>query len=496
MNSVDLFWPEYALFPYEEAFALKEVAALLSPVNVETSLGRVRVTTANARAAKELTYFRAFECADGRREFTVQHQVESETAGAARRQSTRYSVHGLHEYKGKFNPQVARSLLNSAGLAPEARVLDPYCGSGTTLVECAHLGFRATGTDMNPLAVLIANAKLRALQTDPDELSATAVQVAESARRGAPHYRVAGGQRGAYLRRWFELPDLRRLESTREAIQKAPLDLRDVLLVIASNLVREFSLQEPADLRIRRRTSPPSKRDFFSIFVDNANSLSSNLRILRRHVKPRANAARARQADVRNLSSELRSARFDAAITSPPYAMVLPYIDTQRLSLAWLSLASPALLGRLQAGLVGSREFNGTPQTEWHRRLDSNAAELPVRPLRVCRALARKIASGDGFRRQAVPPLLYRYLADMRDGFRQVRQQLKKGAPYFLIVGHNHTVLGGKRIDLPTPNLLAELAEGEGFALERREDLETYQRYGLHQRNSIAREQLLVFRAI
>ena len=50
---------------------------------------------------------------------------------------------------------------------------------------------------------------------------------------------------------------------------------------------------------------------------------------------------------------------YDAAITSPPYAMALPYIDTQRLSLVWLGLVEPGGIAGLEAELIGSRELRG-----------------------------------------------------------------------------------------------------------------------------------------
>ena len=72
----------------------------------------------------------------------------------------------------------------------------------------------------------------------------------------------------------------------------------------------------------------------------------------------------------------------------------------------------------------------------------------------------------DGFRRKAVPTLIYRYMAQMRDGFVSVRKLLRKEAPYALIVGHNHTVLSGVRRDIDTPSHLASLAKSVGWTID------------------------------
>ena len=67
----------------------------------------------------------------------------------------RYATHGLHEYRGKFFPQLVRALMNIARLPEDAVVLDPMCGSGTTLVEARLSGRRSYGLDMNPLSVFV-----------------------------------------------------------------------------------------------------------------------------------------------------------------------------------------------------------------------------------------------------------------------------------------------------------------------------------------------------
>ena len=82
----------------------------------------------------------------------------------------RYATHGLHEYRGKFFPQLVRALMNIARLPENAVVLDPMCGSGTTLVEARLSGRKGYGLDMNPLSVFITDVKCRALTLKPAAL--------------------------------------------------------------------------------------------------------------------------------------------------------------------------------------------------------------------------------------------------------------------------------------------------------------------------------------
>jgi site-specific DNA-methyltransferase (cytosine-N4-specific) len=101
----------------------------------------------------------------------------------------------------------------------------------------------------------------------------------------------------------------------------------------------------------------------------------------------------------------------------------------------------------------------------------------------------------DGFRRKAVPQLLYRYFSAMLNSFKAVRKLVKPRGQFALIVGHNHTVLGGVRFDINTPQHLANLATAGGWHIDELVPLQTYQRYfGYHVSNAIEAETLILLR--
>ena len=89
-----------------------------------------------------------------------------------------------------------------------------------------------------------------------------------------------------------------------------------------------------------------------------------------------------------------------------------------------------------------------------------------------------------------MPILLYRCFASMRNGFRAVRGVT--GAPFALIVGHNHTALGGARYDIDTPSRLAALAAQTGWKVDELIPLRTYRRYGCHVGNAVRAETLII----
>ncbi|HET9621699.1 MAG TPA: hypothetical protein VFP84_10050, partial [Kofleriaceae bacterium] len=69
-------------------------------------------------------------------------------------------THPFHTYPARLHPATARLLVELVGAgAGDAPIVDPFCGSGTALVEARAAGLRAVGSDLNPLAVLVARAK-------------------------------------------------------------------------------------------------------------------------------------------------------------------------------------------------------------------------------------------------------------------------------------------------------------------------------------------------
>ena len=498
--SVRLYWPGYRLFPYEQDFALRELRTVADSQVVDNNKLFVEIKSALRRESLgRMTYF-AFAEDDGGRTETSQHMLEaycSPSNGRAR-QSTRYSVHGLHEYKGKFNPQVAHFLINYLDIGNRGIILDPFCGSGTTLVEAMHSGVSSHGCDLNPLAVFLTNAKINALLTPAEDLHRMLDRIQSRYARSRDMVPdVTPDLRTAYLAKWFPAETLQTIEILRVVILAEAKAKADIFLCMLSNLLRDHSFQEPEDLRVRRRSTPlPSVSIPEQFFTVAASFLVQKARLDHLCPVPRTAWARAVCRDIREAYRDdfasMPAKGFDAAVTSPPYATALPYIDTQRLSIVWLGLRSPAGIAPLGANLIGSREFEGQEQRQWAARLAQNSGGLPKPAFEYCRELQTAVADADGFRRRAVPANLYRYLVGMLAMFDRVAHLLRPAGRFALIVGHNHTFLGGKRFDIDTPGHLVTLAKAKHWHLIETVPLQTYQRYGLHHRNAVGKEELIL----
>src|SRR5438034_402265 len=92
-------------------------------------------------------------------------------------QDTGYFTHAIHPYPAKFPPQLPKAILENFASKGQT-VLDPFCGSGTTLVEAKISGVDAIGVDVNGLSVLLSKVKatpLLPLQSEKIKLFASRI---------------------------------------------------------------------------------------------------------------------------------------------------------------------------------------------------------------------------------------------------------------------------------------------------------------------------------
>ena len=485
----------YRYMEYEKAMMKREIEVMFP--HAELFLDRREPVISNLREEDLpnlywLTFISEYKL-DGEWHETYQCRVEKDDTLKVAKQHTRYSTHGIHEYKGKFNPQIVHCMINLFGITKSSRVLDPFNGSGTTVLECAHLGIHADGTDINPMACFISNAKINALSIDVESAKERTNSFFENYKRQTVIKSDSANSRIEYLKKWIPEETLYILEDIREFASAQDDGLQNLILTLASDLIRDYSYQEPFDLRIRRRKSPMPEIPILEVLKENLEKHLRKIEEIQLCLGPIKTTNHAINCDIKN-ERPFYEELFDAAITSPPYVTALPYIDTQRISLVWLGLCDADDIRGLEASLIGSREMLHKEKSLWNESMSVNKAELPKELYSLVYEMQESLSATDGFRKQAVPVLLYRYLVEMKSMFLNISTMLKKNAPFALIVGHNKTTLGGKQFLINTPELLAKLAHDCGWIIEEIIPLETYKRYGINSKNAIGKESMLVLR--
>lgn len=498
----------YRLFPYERRLGLRELESL--GVQVIADDGQSITIAGDAGLVlRRATYFEAVTEPLWGWEQTDQATVERahldlrDSNGT--RQATRYGPHGIHEYKGKFNPQVVRALSNVVDADADI-LIDPFCGSGTALVEGLRLGMRVVGIDHSPIACFIAEAKLTAMSsTSKGALAEELLDLAERCAVAMEHGQTTGecvdlrptlGESVTYLERWFTRPAYASLANAISILSSSRRSAAGRLALVAlSSILREVSLQLPEDLRVRRRPEPYTAPTLAPLFMEAIDGTRRGL--LEMENWPQVThpwAVCHGSAETAGAYAAVPAGR-RLVLTSPPYATALPYIDTDRLSVVALGLADSSELLSLERSLIGSREWTRPEQVEWDRARLANRSDLPFAVTSAVAEIAELNEGPDaGFRRKAVASLLYRYFARMGNSLDRWHKALAPGESAVLIVGHNHTTASGKRVAIPTPGLLGQVAETRGFEVDEIVKLETWPRYGLHAANGVPGEDALVLR--
>ena len=92
------------------------------------------------------------------------------------------AAHNWYRFVLSFPPHLVRDYLQRFGISADQRVLDPFCGTGTTVVECKKLGIPSVGVEANPMAQFAGRVKVD-WSVEPDRLLAHAEQVAAATDR-------------------------------------------------------------------------------------------------------------------------------------------------------------------------------------------------------------------------------------------------------------------------------------------------------------------------
>src|SRR4051812_29812379 len=245
-------------------------------------------------------------------------------------------VHRLHPYLGKFIPQLVEVLLDRH-LVRGQRVLDPFAGSGTTLVQALESGMSATGCDVAAFNCLLMRVKTRRY-----DLFTLEYELRECVRR----FDAGDGTAGTaplFVRRWYAPVAAEQLHRFRSLAYD--YEHRDVLGVVLSRAARSarrtahFDLDFPREPRLgpywchkhRRECRPVGAADKFL-----RRYTLDTLARLKQFARVRGTGdASVLNGDARALAL---AGPFDAVVTSPPYPGLIDYHEQHRYAYELLGL--------------------------------------------------------------------------------------------------------------------------------------------------------------
>jgi DNA modification methylase len=422
------------------------------------------------------------------------------------RRVLRYGPHGIHEYRGKFFPQLVRSLANIANIRCGEVILDPMCGSGTTAVESNLLGCTALGIDMNPLSVLMSRTKCDLITTNPNlifrEYKALVKKINDfQYKPKSLDYEWISklpNKDKEYLISWFPLDVIADLDWLKCQIDKVDSNgIRNMFLLILSNILRKVSYQKTDDLRIRKEIYDENVDVFFTYLSELERTVKVILPFVHRETKRYDVRSIIIHGDARIASQYFPTyiGKVNGIITSPPYATALPYLDTDRLSLCFLGILPRSKIRKMDWEMIGNREITEKIRGNYWERFKRKGNILPQGIIDVINLINELNKNSNvGFRRKNLPSLLAKYFFDMRGSLIEMKQMLKAGAPAYIVIGNNHTIAGGQKVEIKTDNLLGQLGEAVGLNLEETISMDMLISRDIFKRNAVASETILCFR--
>ena len=281
-----------------------------------------------------------------------------------REANTKEYTHCFHTYPAMMIPQIARKLIRQYGVEG-GWLFDPYCGTGTSLVEASLFGMHSVGCDINPLVRLIATAKstpicLSTLDETLSKLNDHLFQVDFGMDKvpDAPIPEILN------LTYWFSEEAIRCLAYLRNWIKDVEdKAVRNFMLVAFSETVREVSYTRNGEFKLYRM---PAKKlenfnpDVFSIF---SKKLSRNRHGLAAFLEKRKSVD-ASVSSANTVQSELPMPRplggYDLVITSPPYGdsqTTVAYGQFSRLAAEWIGLPNARKIDKLAMGGQHSKKM-------------------------------------------------------------------------------------------------------------------------------------------
>lgn len=354
-----------------------------------------------------------------------------------READTKYATHGIYRYPAMMVAPIVRRLIEE--YAPEhrkVRLLDPFCGSGSALVEATLHGVESVGVDINPFAVLLARVKSTPIP--PESLRSEFLQVLErweGAEGPKPRIDIPN------ISYWYSKETIADLSRLRAAIDATRIDpVRDFFLVCFGEVARyvswtrkdefkQFRMAEPKRVEWRAETLT----SFVRVYLHNEERMRDFVAQVGKH----APLAEVVLGDVRD-SKNLPKGLYNLVVTSPPYGdsrTTVAYGQFSALSMGWLGF------DRVESRSVDRRSLGGSPPQSLD--YDTGSKTLGV--------ALDQIAERDKDRARDV----LGFYMDLSAAFKTVSESLSEGARACIVVG-NRTVKG---VRLETDVILSELLE-------------------------------------
>ncbi|MEW6350293.1 MAG: DNA methyltransferase [Thermodesulfobacteriota bacterium] len=387
------------------------------------------------------------------------------------------SVHDWYRFVLSFPPHLVRNYLTRFKIRPGQVVLDPFCGTGTTLVECKKRRIRSLGVERNPMACFASHVKT-SWNPDAAALRHHARQIAGQASQRL----LQDGTEAEELPFLSELPDpdrqlmtlapdawklllknsisplpLHRVLVLQEALiehQRHDLNCHETLALAKTIVFGAGNLHFGPEVGVGR---PKKDAPVADMWLRNMLIMAEDLEELGPGPFAPADVL---DGDARDVSGLIEEGSVDAVITSPPYPNEKDYTRTTRLESVILGfMKDKADLRAIKQDLIRSNTRNvykDDGDDTWVRDHEEIRG--------ICEAIEKRrteLGKTSGFERMYAR-VTKLYFGGMARHLGQLRRVLRPGAQLAYVVGDQASYL---QVMIKTGELLKSIAQSLGYEI-------------------------------
>ena len=402
-------------------------------------------------------------------------EIEDNTMFNIYSNGTTSFTHGFHKYPAKFIPLIPNWGISKYLSSEGGTVLDPFCGSGTTLVESMLLCKKSIGIDIDPLSCLIAKVKTTPL--DINKLKNIILWLKES---------IGNLKSGTFkpstpnIKHWFNDDAINKLSIVRTLIEQVPsvfgnskttLDIKDFLIICFSSIIRRVSNADNESQKTYvSHTKPKIPEEVNSLFFSQLDYFKTRIEDFSKTICKNTESTIMQSDSSTDLKAKIQDIEINLIITSPPYIKAIDYLYNQMVELFWIGDLFELQTQLLQNGkknlYIGSKHFHKKDYLSFN----PNKTRLSIPHLDDKLIYIFETDSKNGHKHSFIT---YKYFLDIEYHFSNIACLLKKGTKYIMVIGDS-SVSG---VFFNTSNYLINIAQRNGFSLINRWGYKIKNRY-------------------
>jgi len=353
------------------------------------------------------------------------------------RKDTAYITHGYHRYPAKFIPQIVSRLAEKYTKEGDL-IVDPFGGCGTTLVESKVMGRPSVGVDINPVAVLIAKAKITPINPQKIEKAFAVLKSKIDTYNKDTKVKAPEHERIDY---WFKLEEKRKLAFIFAEISKLKdQDIKDFFFCGFSNILKNCSIWLQKSNKPTRDPNKKPSDPIQTFYKQIKMMMRGNARFyeLSKEKKHLEIPSQVYCTDARTIPVKDNSVSL--IVTSPPYVTSYEYADLHQLTALWLEYTKD--LSDFRKRFIG---------TSYHNKKDlvlnsKLAEEIRNQLLKKDKKTAEEVST---------------YFSEMNQVFVEMKRMLKKSGKTCIVIGNTSL----KGVEILNAEVFAEQLQNLGLKI-------------------------------